>query len=225
MIHISRPDDAAGVRRTKVVTHRMKLYDDEVTELNGIRLTTRERTWLDLAEQLSVPELVVIADHLIRNPRPEFEGRTDPFCTKNDLQRMINRHPGKRGIRKARAALDLARVGADSPPETMLRLALLDAGLPEPELNAAIIDESGRLHHEPDMSYRDYKIGVEYDGGHHGAAEQIDRDIGREEHYRALGWTEVRISKRHMANDAQAAVAKIRSALVQAGWRPERGYT
>ena len=138
---------------------------------------------------------------------------------------MINRHPGKRGIRKARAALDLARVGADSPPETMLRLALLDAGLPEPELNAAIIDESGRLHHEPDMSYRDYKIGVEYDGGHHGAAEQIDRDIGREEHYRALGWTEVRISKRHMANDAQAAVAKIRSALVQAGWRPERGYT
>jgi hypothetical protein len=34
-----------------------------------------------------------------------------------------------------------------------------------------------------------------------------------------LGWTEVRISKRHMLNDAKPAVAKVRTALIQAGWR------
>ncbi|WP_259460354.1 hypothetical protein [Pseudarthrobacter phenanthrenivorans] len=45
------------------------------------------------------------------------------------------------------------------------------------------------------------------------------RDIDRSERYAALGWTEIRISKRHMLNDAKPAVAKIRAALIQAGWR------
>lgn len=38
--------------------HRMKLFSDEVTTVNGIPVTTPERTWLDMAEMLSVDELV-----------------------------------------------------------------------------------------------------------------------------------------------------------------------
>jgi hypothetical protein len=45
------------------------------------------------------------------------------------------------------------------------------------------------------------------------------RDIDRSERYAALDWTEIRISKRHMLNEAKPAVTKIRSALLQAGWR------
>jgi very-short-patch-repair endonuclease len=72
------------------------------------------------------------------------------------------------------------------------------------------------------LSYRKYRIGIEYEGELHGAEGQIVRDIARSERYTALGWTEVRISKRHMAHDAKAAVAKVRTALVRAGWRPGR---
>ena len=70
------------------------------------------------------------------------------------------------------------------------------------------------------MSYRKYRIGIEYEGEHHGDEGQIVRDIARSERYTALGWTEVRISKRHMHDDAKAAVAKVRTALIKAGWRP-----
>ncbi|MDR6792714.1 hypothetical protein [Pseudarthrobacter oxydans] len=94
--------------------------------------------------------------------------------------------------------------------------------MPEPELNVAITDNTGQRHHEPDLSYRTYRIGIEYEGEHHGEEGQIVRDIARSERYTALGWTEIRISKRHMLNDAKPAVAKIRTALVQAGWRPGR---
>ena len=80
----------------------------------------------------------------------------------------------------------------------------------------------GTRHHEPDLSYRKYRIGIEYEGEHHGDEGQIVRDIARSEKYTALGWTEVRISKRHMHDDAKAAVAKVRAALLQAGWRPGR---
>ena len=220
MYHLIRPEGAAHLNRPHVIVHRMRLYEDEVTILDGIPVTTPERTWLDLAEMLTVDELVVAGDSCVRVPRAEFEGRDAPLCSLGDLQRMIDRHKGKRGIRKAREAIKLIRVGADSPQESLLRLSLIRAGLPEPELNVPIIDDGGGRHHEPDLSYREYRVGIEYEGEHHGDEGQIVRDIARSERYEALGWTEVRISKRHMHDDAKAAVAKVRSALVRAGWRP-----
>ena len=222
MYHVIRPEGAAHLNRPHVIVHRMKLYDDEITLLDGIPLTTPERTWLDLAEMLTVDELVVAGDSCVRVPRLEFEGRGMPLCSVDDLQRMIDRHRGKRGIRRAREAIKLIRVGSDSPQESLLRLAIVRGGLPEPELYVPIVDEAGTRHHEPGLSYRKYRIGIEYEGEQHGEEGQIVRDIARSERYTALGWTEVRISHRHMHNDAKAAVAKVRSALVQAGWRPGR---
>jgi hypothetical protein len=218
VFHISRRAGTAIPRRKNVVGHTGIIYDDEITKVGALYVTTRERTWLDLAGRLSMEELVVIADHLIRIPRPEFEGRAEPHCTRADLQRMIDRHPGKRGIRKARAALELSRVGADSPQETRLRLALVSAGLPEPAVNQTIVDDYGQEHHQPDLSYPEYRVGIEYDGGVHSEEDQVGRDIERAERSRALGWSEVRISKRHMADEARAAVAKVRSALIAGGW-------
>lgn len=217
--HLIRPEGAAHLARPHVIVHRMKLFEDEVAMLDGIPVTTPERTWLDMAEILSLDEIVAMGDSCVRVPRLEFEGRATPLCTIPDLQRMIDRHKGKRGLRKAKEAIGLIRVGADSPQETLLRLALVRAGLPEPEVNMPIIDGEGRSHHQPDLGYRKYRIGIEYEGEHHGEEEQIVRDIGRSERYAALGWTEIRVSKRHMLNDAKPAVVKIRTALIQAGWR------
>ncbi|MBO9705910.1 MAG: hypothetical protein J7474_10430 [Arthrobacter sp.] len=220
--HVIRPEGAADLKRPHVVVHRAKLYDDEITTYQGIRITTPERTWLDLAAMLTVDELVVAGDHLVRVPYPDFDGRTAPLCTVADLQRMIDRHKGKRGLRKAKLALQLVRVGSDSPQETLLRLAIGRAGLPEPELNVPVDDGRSGRPVRPDLSYRQYRIAVEYEGDGHGEESQIVRDIARSERYRELGWVEVRISKRHMQNDAKSAVAKIRTALIQAGWRPGR---
>ncbi|WP_427018424.1 hypothetical protein ACQCSX_07730 [Pseudarthrobacter sp. P1] len=61
-------------------------------------------------------------------------------------------------------------------------------------------------------------MAVEYEGRGHSDPLQIERDISREEDYLHGGWTQVRISKRHMDNDARAAVAKVRRALRDSGW-------
>jgi hypothetical protein len=220
MIHITRPAGSAQMRRPGVIAHRSLLLPGEVAVMDGMRVTTRARTWLDLAEMMSIDELVAIADHLIRIPRPHFEGRSEPYATRAELSTMIERHKGKRGVRKARAALELCRVGADSAPETELRLAVFRAGLPEPLVNEPISDGWATFVPSPDLSYREYKVAVEYEGGIHADPEKVDNDIRREERYRAAGWTQIRISKRHMKNGAREAVSKIREALVQAGWRP-----
>ncbi|TJY69372.1 hypothetical protein E4J89_10590 [Arthrobacter sp. CAU 1506] len=116
--------------------------------------------------------------------------------------------------------MELVRVGADSAPETRLRLALVDAGLPEPSLNEPIVDDWGRIWHSPDMQYKDYKLTIEYEGAHHRTSEQLARDIQRAEQTAAIGWLERRVSKEDMHGDARSAVSKIRTALRSQGWRP-----
>ena len=83
--------------------------------VDGIPVTTPERTWLDMAEMLTIDELVAMGDSCVRVPRAGFEDRDMPLCAVADLQRMIDRHKGKRGLRKAKEAIKLIRVGSDSP--------------------------------------------------------------------------------------------------------------
>ncbi|ALE06505.1 hypothetical protein AL755_15310 [Arthrobacter sp. ERGS1:01] len=219
LVDISRQFPHVPARRRGVRGHRTMFRDDEVCLFNGLWITTRARTWLDCARKMPVDELVVAADHLLRLPRPVFEGRTEPYATTAELAVLLERHPGTPGIVKAREALRLARVGSDSPPETRLRLACGFAGLPEPLLNTTIVLADG-VERTPDQSYPEYKVAVEYDGATHADPNQVEKDIRREEDFAKAGWKEVRIMKRHMDNDAKEAVRKVRNALWDRGWRP-----
>lgn len=82
----------------------------------------------------------------------------------------------------------LIRADTDSPKETELRLLLVRAGLPEPAINMPMFDETGGWIQDPDMSYEDYKIAIQYDGGHHSSPAQRRSDIFRDEDARGLGW-------------------------------------
>ncbi|MCP1412943.1 hypothetical protein [Paenarthrobacter sp. A20] len=219
-IHISRPHAMAIPRRRGVVGHRGQFFEDEITTFNGLLITSRARTWLDCARKMDIDEITVVADHLLRIPRPEFEGRSSPHCAMDELEEMLDRHWGTPGIRKARLALEQACVGSDSAPETRLRLALKWAGLPTAEVNVPTELGPGVVR-QPDLAYREQRVAVEYEGEGHSDPEQIVRDIAREEDYSRAGWTLVRISKRHMSNNARSAVAKVRRALEQRGWSPK----
>jgi len=220
LIHVSRPDTSAIMRRPGVKGHRGQFFADEIVELHGLFITSRTRTWLDCARKMSIDELTVVADHLLRVPRSDFEDRSEPYATVEELADMLDRHKGTPGIRKARLALERARIGSDSAPETRLRLALENAGLPEPQLNVPAQLGPGVVR-QPDLAYPEEKVAVEYEGAGHSEAAQIVKDIAREEDFARAGWTLVRISKRHMENDARAAVSKVRSALVSRGWSPK----
>lgn len=221
LLHISRPDTVAIMRRPGVKGHRGQFFADEIENLAGLLVTSRVRTWLDCARKMSIEELTVVADHLLRIPRTGFEGRSEPYATREALEDMLDRHKGTPGIRKARVALERARVGSDSAPETRLRLALEDAGLPEPLLNLPTELGAGVVR-QPDLGYPEQKVAVEYDGDGHSEAGQIIRDITREEDFVRAGWILVRISKRHMEREARPAVAKVRSALLSRGWYPNK---
>lgn len=118
-----------------------------------------------------------------------------------------------RGVRKARLALDLIRVGADSAPETMMRLALVQAGLPEPLLNVVLRNGLGHPVVWPDAAYPDQRIALQYDGAHHGDADQYRRDIKCQSLTEGLGWREVRVQKSDLEGDRPFIIEKVKAAL------------
>ena len=119
-IHIARPADGCKPRRRNVVGHQLTFKPGEVVMFNGLRLTSPARTWLDLASLVSVDELVAAGDSIVVEHGEDFLVPRQPLAAIADLKGIVGRHPGMRGVRKARLALDMIRVGADSAPETML---------------------------------------------------------------------------------------------------------
>lgn len=219
-VHVANPPRSSAPRRVNVVGHRLAFANKEIWILDGVRFTAAARTWLDLAACLSLRGLVAAGDFLVCEHGPEFPAPRTAICSVADLRHVTAKHPGIRGIRNARAALELIRVGADSPPETLSRLELVEAGLPEPELNVVVRDELGRAMLWPDGAYPQYRISLQYDGGHHNNPDQYRRDIRRLETTERLGWREIRISHEDLLGDRPAVVRKVAAALRASGWKP-----
>lgn len=211
-LHLSKPRALPEVRRKGIIGHTVLTLDGEVESVDGIRISTRPRTWLDLARRLSVPDLVCMGDELVRIPRFALEGRREPFATLDELRLMVSRHPNLQGIVRARAALDLMRVGADSGPETLLRLAMCDAGLPEPELQLPLRPESPGSP-TADLGYRRRRLAVQYDGGHHLLPDQMVSDRRRDRAFESAGWTVLVLTKDDLADGFAGATNRIKGIL------------
>lgn len=211
-LHLSKRRTLPPVRREGVVGHTVLAFDDEVMVWDGIRISTPARTWLDLARILPLDDLVAVGDQLVRQPRPGLEDRTEPWATLPELGAMLARHPKLKGIVKAREAAALIRPGADSAPETFLRLALTAAGLPEPELQLRLVPEDP-FSPAADLGYREQRVAIQYDGGHHLTREQQSRDNRRDEWFNAAGWRYFKFNADDLSDDFRGAAQRVRATL------------
>ena len=98
--------------------------------------------------------------------------------------------------------------------ETALRLLILRAGLPEPELNQELFDDRGRWIGRFDMVYRDARVIVEYDGDQHRrSTEQYEKDIRRIDRAIAAKWTVVRVRASGIHANPGETVRRVHEAL------------
>lgn len=212
-LHIARQASSCKPRRRNVVGHQLSFRPGEVITSDGVRLTSPARTWLDLASMLSEDDLVAAGDSIVVEHGEDFPAPRKQLASVSDLQRMVAQHPGMRGVKRARLALELIREGADSAPESLMRLALIRAGLPEPSLNVVLRDGSGRPVVWPDAAYPHRRLALQYDGGHHGDPDQYRRDIARQRLTESLGWRELRVLKADLEGDRPFIVEKVRALL------------
>ncbi|WP_434995016.1 hypothetical protein [Arthrobacter sp. Ld5] len=218
-VHLARPRGAANPRRRGVVGRRLSLEDAETVEIDGLRVTTPARTWLDLSALLGPVPLVVAGDYLVSRHRRSFGAWTDPLVPIDELRTYVEGHGRVRGLALAQRALDRLRVGVDSPPETLMRLMLEDAGLPVFAVDSPILAPDGVAALWPDLTNEQYRVAVEYDGAHHLTPEQQTRDMHRDALTAELGWAQVKLNRLDLREGPWWVAAKVGRVLRRRGWQ------
>jgi very-short-patch-repair endonuclease len=110
--------------------------------------------------------------------------------------------------------VDLAEPKAESAMETRLRMILVLAGLPRPEVQVAIHDEHGRCLGRPDMLYRHQRLALEYDGRNH--RERVFDDNRRQNGLVGAGFRVLRFSAEDVYRAPQTVAMQVRQMLLTA---------
>ncbi|HET7075115.1 MAG TPA: hypothetical protein VFI55_13670 [Mycobacterium sp.] len=183
-----------------IIVRRERIAVADLVEMRGLLGTNPARTAFDLARHL--PRAVAVT-HL-----DALSAATG--VTAADVTPLIERHRGARGVRQCRNALSLMDSGAQSPKESWLRLALIDAGLPRPRTQIRVSD--GHLVAYLDMGWEMQMVALEYDGDQHRTdRRQYVSDIRRAEMFDRLGWHVIRVINEDRPN---VIVQRARDALV-----------
>ncbi len=170
-------------------------------------MTTPEQTFVEASRHLSLIERVVAGDWLVHQS----------LTTLAELQRFVDA-VHDHGVRRARRAMVFVRERVESPRETVLRLMIVFARLPEPRPNVPLGDE-WEFVGRPDLVYLDYRVLIEYDGRYHFEdPKQRERDIKRREALEALGWRVIVITAEGMRHPHEV-VWRIYRALRDRGYR------
>lgn len=180
---------------------------DEVGLAHGMQVTSPARTALDLARRYPLDVAVAAIDALAQAVELKLA----------DIDLLVDRYKGRRGMTRARAALDLIDGGAQSPKETWLRLLLIRDGLPAPQTQIAIHDEFGYVIAYLDMGWKHLLVAVEYDGDQHRSDRaQYVKDIRRSEMLDRRSWLVIRVIAEDHPRDI---LRRVREALDRRGWR------
>ncbi|MFC0359392.1 DUF559 domain-containing protein [Kytococcus schroeteri] len=189
-VHVRRAD-GFRVRRPGVIAHA-RLERRRAQVVDGVLTVGPEDTWLDLAApgHWGLTALVVAGDHLVNR----WTGRAV-----ERLEEAVARRRRSPGIRLARTALGLIRTGSRSPAESHARVLVVQEGLPEPALNAAVAGQWGEVVAEVDMLWEEERVIVEYDGEtHYEDPEARQATLRRTEMLRDLGFQVVTLTRRDL---------------------------
>lgn len=186
-----------------IQAHGDRIEEDEIELVAGMRVTSPARTALDLGCWYPTMTAVAGIDALARGIEIKAV----------DIGLLARRYVGRRGIARARQAIDLFDPGAQSPKESWLRVVLIEAGLPRPQTQIPVLNEFGSVFAYLDMGWEEVKVAVEYDGEQHRSdRRQYTWDVRRLETLERLGWLVVRV----LAGDRPAeVVGRVRAALAR----------
>lgn len=204
VLHVVTPPGVAVVRRRGIAGHIRELAADDVTSVGGVPVTTAARTFVDVAAKYPRAALVALGDAILRAG----------LATVAELGGVLDQQCGRRGVRRARQLLDLLNGRSESAMESILRLLLIDGGLPIPEVNVNIYDDNGEFLARADLLLRLARIVIEYEGDHHRTDRaQFAHDVRRGSRLVAAGYLVLRFTADDVLRRPDYVLATVRAAL------------
>jgi predicted transcriptional regulator of viral defense system len=165
-------------RRKGIRAHRVSLRPDEITEVDGIPITTAARTLLDLA--------AVVDRHEVQRAMEQAEALR--LADHTPLTALVARYPGRRGTAVLkeilRAERRVAGITRSELEDRFLRF-LADRELPAPRTNVWL--QIGEDWVEGDCVWSDHRVVV----------EQRDRPL------KVAGWEPIRVTSWDLDEDPE----------------------
>lgn len=180
------------------------LRADEIDVVDGVPVTTPIRTAYDLVRASGFVEGVVALDAL---------AAAGEFAPAAILEHVGGRSR-PRGYRRLAPAVAAADAGAGSPPETRLRLALVEHGVPRPVVQCPVPGVRAAWLPHVDLGWPELKVAVEYQGDRHRTdPERWRRDQERWAVLAAAGWLVIPATWEDLYRRPATFAARVREAL------------
>jgi hypothetical protein len=190
-VHVTRRPPGWNDSRGKLRVHVARLRDDEVTAVDGIPVTGRLRTALDLARSLPFEAAVVVLDSALHRRQISREQL---------LERLFD-IVGTRGSRAAARAVRFADARSESVGESRSRILLHRLDLAPSTLQFEVRTSGGLFVGRTDFAWEEQRVLGEFDGRiKYGRLLRPGQDPGdavfeekrREDALRAEDWSVVR---------------------------------
>ncbi|MFF1572046.1 hypothetical protein ACFVWR_04815 [Leifsonia sp. NPDC058292] len=211
-LHVSVPFPRTPPRARGVVGHCLSEPSGQQDSRNvrGLPVCPPLLVWRQLAATSSPVDLVAIGDFIAGSrARAPLASLAEVRAAAAQCAR------GTSGAAALRWAAERVRFGADSHPESLLRLAVVESGLPEPIPNPPIMMTDDTVFH-PDLVFATERVILEYEGdGHRTSAWQWMHDIRRHDAMVAAGWRVVRVTRTDLFPDPTPLIRRL-SAIIRA---------
>ena len=213
-VHVSVLSPHPRPRAAGVTGHELDPRVSGIVERDGLRLSDPESTWCQLSGLVSLPDLVAAADWLVTE-----HGGGRPLSNRERLEKAAEARRGHRGASQLREALELVRVGPQRRLDSVVRVILVQSGLPEPTVNLQIVE--GGFSTSFPLGYPEQRLGID-------VVAEAERPFlkhtelhNRERQLDELGWKLVTLSDADVHPSqpaaARAAAHKVHSLLVAQG--------
>lgn len=202
-IEVTIPEPIGSSRRAGATVRRAAMTREDIVLRRGLCATSALRTLVDLGGRDPLMEGDVAADLFLRAG----------LVTTAELRTFVGEHPRLRGIARLRRVVDLAEPKAESAMETRLRVVIVLAGLPRPEVQVSIRDDEGRFIGRPDLLYRLQRLAIEYDGGNH--RNRLVEDNRRQNGLIGAGFRLLRFTAADVYGAPDVVAAQVLSAISQ----------
>lgn len=171
---------------------------EPATTVDGISVTSRAQTVLDIAAYLPFEQAVPAMDHVLRI---DHEGKL-PALEKDALRSLARGYASLSKQSRAYRVIDFADARSESPGESYSRALMYRHGLPVPDLQREFHAPDGRLLGRTDFYWEKENLVGEFDGAVkygqplggivQSGREALVREKRREDRLRALGMGFVR---------------------------------
>ncbi|HEY6424389.1 MAG TPA: DUF559 domain-containing protein [Pseudonocardiaceae bacterium] len=185
-VHVAVPYSRSLRTQEGLVVHQGLRLLDEVIEVQGLRALPLAVAITELLCTEVARRALAVADQAAalcpERERSAFLGLID--------DRLATR-PDRRGTARAAGLVPLITGKADSPPESWLKLLVVEAGYPLPVAQFEVIDALACVRYVLDLCWPELRIALEYDG-YEAHEYRQERDASRDLDLERRGWITVR---------------------------------